>query len=70
MNSGILHFGYTVPATARLRAGVKDILQRLRPLPARYRYSEKPVWAHVPDRVWRRNSALLTCLHEATPGSR
>jgi hypothetical protein len=24
----------------------------------------KPGWVHLPDRVWRRNSALLMCIHE------
>jgi hypothetical protein len=32
------------------------------------RYTRKPDWAHVSDRVWRRNSALLTYLHEAQMG--
>jgi hypothetical protein len=32
------------------------------------RHSRKPDWAHVSDRAWRRNSALLTYLHEARMG--
>jgi hypothetical protein len=24
----------------------------------------KPDWVHLPDRVWRRNSALLVSMHE------
>ncbi|MGD8912205.1 MAG: hypothetical protein PVJ68_05590 [Candidatus Thiodiazotropha sp.] len=24
----------------------------------------KPGWVHLPDRVWRRNSALLMSMHE------
>jgi hypothetical protein len=24
----------------------------------------KPAWVHLPDRVWRRNSALLMSMHE------
>jgi hypothetical protein len=24
----------------------------------------KPQWVHLPDRVWRRNSALLISIHE------
>jgi hypothetical protein len=26
--------------------------------------SEKPMWVHLPDRVWQRQSALLMSLHE------
>lgn len=33
-----------------------------------HRYT--PPWAHVPNRVWRRNSALLTYMHEAQTGNR
>lgn len=29
---------------------------------------EQPEWAHVPDRVWRRHSMLLMCLHEMHRG--
>ena len=25
---------------------------------------DKPLWVHLPDRVWQRQSALLTSLHE------
>lgn len=25
---------------------------------------EKPMWVHLPDRVWQRQSALLMSLHE------
>ncbi|MCU7812885.1 MAG: hypothetical protein KZQ77_16900 [Candidatus Thiodiazotropha sp. (ex Notomyrtea botanica)] len=25
---------------------------------------ERPLWLHLPDRVWRRQSALLMSLHE------
>ena len=46
--------------------GMKSVLKRvLRALP---RAGRKPSWAHVSDRAWRRNSALLTCMHEAQTG--
>lgn len=31
---------------------------------------EQPDWAHVPGRVWRRHSMLLTTLHEMRAGGR
>jgi hypothetical protein len=27
-------------------------------------FQNKPAWLHLPDRVWRRNSALLMSMHE------
>lgn len=35
-----------------------------RRLSAPVRHASKPDWARVPDRVWRRHSAYLACLHE------
>jgi hypothetical protein len=31
----------------------------------RVRTANKPDWIYVPDRVWRRQSALIMCLHES-----
>jgi hypothetical protein len=29
---------------------------------------DKPYWVHLPDRVWKRQSALLVSLHELKRG--
>lgn len=44
-------------------AGLMKRLQQLAP-----RHSAKPHWSHVPDRMWRRHSAMLTFRYEAQSG--
>jgi hypothetical protein len=66
MNTAVLHTTDTLrTATGR---GMLSLMQRLRKLSPRHR--PRPHWSRVPDRVWRRNSALLTYLHEAQTGER
>ena len=55
----------TVGGRVRALAGLVQRLSRLSP-----RHSRKPSWVHMPDRAWRRHSALLTYLHEAQSGER
>jgi len=50
------------PAAGGVRT-LAGMVQRLsKALP---RHSRKPIWVRVPDRAWRRHSALLTYRHEA-----
>lgn len=67
MNTASLHISDSQqPAEGRLLSLISIVcrLGKLTP-----RHSSKPEWAHVSDRAWRRNSALLTYLHEARMGA-
>lgn len=51
-------------AAVRCRVWIRRWLQ------SRQRLSQRaqPDWNHLPDRLWRRNSALLVLLHDRQPG--
>lgn len=68
MNSVILQSNDMVRTDVSRRLSMISLVQRLKKLTPGY--NSRPAWAHVPNRTWRRNSALLTYLHEAQTGSR
>ena len=70
MSTGILDQTTTLlPGNASLAARsvhgrAKDWFRNWLLKRRRTRIVNKPDWVHVPDRVWRRQSALIMCLHE------
>lgn len=64
MTTAILKSTGTLHAGNNRLPGLMTLVKNLTRL-SHLRNQSKPEWAHVSDRVWRRNSALLTYLHEA-----
>lgn len=58
MSTAIFETRNELPATPAIRTVFKRLMSRLP------RNGRKPAWAHVTNRAWRRNSALLTYMHE------
>jgi len=51
---------------SRVRGWLRTLAERHSPQPC----SARPLGLHLPERVWRRHSAWLTCLAERDPGDR
>lgn len=66
MNTAILQAADEFTAPRGRGLGLANLVQRLKRL--RPRHVAKPDWSHVPDRVWRRHSAMLTFRYEAESG--
>ncbi len=47
------------PRVSRLSSWLRGVVVR-----PRITIPTKPAWVNLPDRVWRRNSALILSLHE------
>ncbi len=66
MHTQVLLSAVHAPVKGVRRAVLKGWFRRL--AWRRPRHTLNPDWSHVPDRVWRRHSAMLTFRHEVDSG--